>query len=342
MNYIQRLFDSAAGAAPVQNLGMAPAGAVNSPVMAADQRLAIFPGLVDPFSPQPGTDAPLGPQDAQATPRRAATPDLSVAPRQTEAYAGPAPGRSDTRPPKAEPGPQTASDTPAPARINPLQRLVEIDPLPSPRARVHATGSPADIAGPPVKDGRAPTPLSTAQPEIPARGAEATAAAAAPLDATPLPAAMPAADPAMRNPTAITPDQFTPFGEQSLPPAPMRSANDAKPVPDPAQPDLAPAPLAPAIAPPVTSAIAPTRAEPLAPSASQAPSPFARTPDLPPPPTQQVQHDPPPAPERIIERIREVPVAPAPPPKPMTAAAQSVIGSLSGRGFGWQPRQGGL
>jgi hypothetical protein len=47
--------------------------------------------------------------------------------------------------------------------------------------------------------------------------------------------------------------------------------------------------------------------------------------------------------ERVIERIREVPAAAPVQPKAMTAAAQSVIGSLSARRAGaWRSRQGEL
>ena len=67
-----------------------------------------------------------------------------------------------------------------------------------------------------------------------------------------------------------------------------------------------------------------------------------------PPPPLPAQRDGPdsfrqPPPERIIERIREVPVAPSPPPARMTAAAQSIIGPLSQRrSGGWRPRQEGV
>ncbi|WP_296425916.1 hypothetical protein [Yoonia sp.] len=126
----------------------------------------------------------------------------------------------------------------------------------------------------------------------------------------------------MRNPTAITPDQFQPArvdGQQNVVPA-------AK---------FAPTPT-PAPAPPP---IAQQSQTPLQPTARESASPFARRVDLPPPPAQQQPANTPP-PERIIERIRDVPVAPAPPPKAMTAAAQSVIGPLSQRGAGrWQSRQ---
>ncbi len=136
MNYIQRLFDSAAPLGTAPNVPVAPSTMISSPVMAADQRLAIFPGLVDPFSSQPASDpAPQSTAPARTKPpapsRRDVAPDLSPPPppRRAEAHAAPAHDTPDMGPPQIRPSAQTNIDTAPPAPINPLQRLAEMDPL---------------------------------------------------------------------------------------------------------------------------------------------------------------------------------------------------------------------
>lgn len=339
MNYIQRLFDSAAPALAASNAPIAPRAVANSPIMAADPRLGIFPGLVDPFNPQPKMDPP--PQsnspvhsDPPAPSRGNGHSDLIPlqhrdAPQTTPTFDIP---KSKPQHPvpslsSAPIGRETAPSTP----INPLQRLVESDPLPRPETTAPTRADPAQTAA------------SVAVSAAVSAATSAAISAAGPLPTSPPnspapitgrspaepPAPWPLAERAIANPTAITVDQFSPH----LP--------DTASTPD--QPAGAPvAPMSQAAQPQAAepqAALAP--ADPAQPSPAHAPSPFARTPDLP-APMQQAHNNPAPPPERIIERIREVPVAPAPAPKPMTAAAQSVIGPLSQRSFGWQPRQGGV
>jgi hypothetical protein len=127
----------------------------------------------------------------------------------------------------------------------------------------------------------------------------------------------------------ITPDQFQPLGG---------TATDRSAAP-PAAPVAAPSPLPS----PSTVARAPP---PLEPAARDAGSPLVDRSHLPPPPPPSPERTPlaaPPPPERIVERLRVVPVAPAAPPRAMTAAGQSVIGALGERrSGGWQPRQEGF
>jgi hypothetical protein len=84
----------------------------------------------------------------------------------------------------------------------------------------------------------------------------------------------------------------------------------------------------------------------LEPAPVDIPSPLARVHDgtvarpAPAPAHQAPERRPP---ERIVERIREVPVAPPTTHTPLTAQAQSVIGSLDTPRFGrWRPRQEGF
>lgn len=328
MNYIQRLFDSAAPPMAASNMPVAPSTVANSPVMSADQRLGIFPGLVDPFSPQPAMDVPPQTQDTArahvpAPQRRNIASDPAASQRPTNAPVIPTTHESPTSTPQnMSPHAETQLNTAPATPINPLQRLAEMDPLPSTEAGHAARQTPAETTPAMV------SPLPASPHEMPVPIADASRNPAVQPTA-PIP--LPSAQLVIPNPTAITPDQFSPrLPDTGSAPAKPVSVQES-PLPPVAHPEARPIHATPE--PP----------EPIQPSATQAPSPFARTPDLPPPPpVQHVQSDPTKTPERIIERIQEVPVAPAPPPKPMTAAAQSVIGPLSQRRSGWQPRQGGF
>jgi hypothetical protein len=327
VNYIQRLLDTAAPTAAPAAVAL-PATA--SPVLAADQRLGLFPGLVDSFSvlPAAGDAAALPPQPAPG-PMPTRTP--SAAPGAAEA----APQRR-AEPASAVDAPAAAASSataptageraPPPRHVSPLQRLVESAPLAPPRRR-----TPAQAEAEP----------SAAAATV--NAAQAPPSSPAPIEAPVMPFPAPAAV-ELAEPFRITADQFRPRETATAAPAPR---------PAPAHPDLEP--LAPArsqtarIAEPRSGApaIAPApllAARAIAPTPHDAPSPFARMPAPPPPlapaaEAREVERAPP---ERVIERIREVPVRPHAPPPAMTAAAQSVIGSLSGHRFGrWQPRQEG-
>lgn len=319
MNYIQRLFDAAAP--PAGHLLVPPVAATAadnvSPVLAADQRLGLFPDLVDPLVPMPDfAPAPVaevaaavaepGPRPPGAGPKRAEarpSPPSAQPHRPHELVA------AASRPPIASEsaaGPQTLPPRPASA----LQRLVESAPLPPPIRRTEAPGGPTAA---PVARPLPPTDIAPpSSPEPPSSGA---VAAPAPASApTPLAA-----------PFRITPDQFQPYLPETIPP--VRTSGEAPVVPPPTVPP-------------------PASPRTLEPAPHEAPSPFARIAQQPLPPALPAAA--PSAaervlPERIIERIREVPIVPPAPPKAMTAAAQSLIGSLSRRGSGrWQPRQEGL
>jgi hypothetical protein len=333
MNYIQRLLDSAAPPAVSLPMPVAPPTVATSPVIAADQRLALFSGLTpDPgpaiAAPEPtaATSAPFAAEYRSPSPEVAAPPPDAAPPRQKPFRRVPPASATAGRPasfsaddpdgvaPQREVRPPPGS-SPQPSAISPLQRLVESDPLPR---RVAAVPSA------PVASTRPPLP---APPQAaPASSPEARPQPSPPQELRPF-------APSYSNPATITPDQFTPRAPEAIPAAPpVRRAHpldEAAPAPDPTP------------EPPPPSRVA----APLEPAADRGPSIFARrsgsTFDVPPWPGRpdSVQ----PRPERIIERIREVPVAPPEPPTPMTAAAQSVIGPLGQRrSGGWQPRQEGV
>jgi hypothetical protein len=320
VTYIQRLLDSAAPAAAGARLPTVPATAASSPVMAVDQRLGVFPGLIEPIGPIPAMhDRPIAEDRRPASgspvqgaetaapspaPRRAERPLSTERPEQhTQSTASPATAQAE----------MPASSPRVLRPVSPLQRLVERDPLPDRRASVAPPPSPS-----PAQPNPAPVP-----PEAPAV-----------QPAMPVRPQLPTTPPPFYNPTEITPDQFQP-AERQL--DGRRRAESSSP---PATPGVPQAP-APPVLPRPPADLTPTA--PLQPAADAGPSPFARLPDVPPPPTRTVRGEPvQPAPERIIERIREVPVTPLAPPKAMTAAAQSVIGPLGQRHGGWQPRQEGF
>ena len=313
MNYIQRLFDSAAPMGVSSAVSIAPPLASPSPVGAADQRLGVFPDLIDSFAPDPGglgfgagpADTPVqspGPAGVRHLPRTEVQPAapqmLSAPPAAAESAAAPRRRAKDARP----------------SPVSPLQMLAERFPLPDrhtpPTARFQQADRPPETGEIPALAERGPVsrPPGAEQPK-----------------AIDLP-------PPFANPARITPDQFTPNRETTV---------SAAPLPGPAAFASAVAQAAPEPASRPAEFSPPAFA--LQPAKDTAPSPFSRVPafaavPLPAAPQASAR----PQPERIIERIREIPVAPPVPPKAMTAAAQSVIGPLAQRrSGGWQPRQEG-
>jgi hypothetical protein len=341
MNYIQRLFDSAAPVTQGLSTPVAPPTAASSPVVAADQRLGVFPGLVDPFSPvpslpgnnatpdrvAPGAEGPPAGRRSGTT-EHAAPPPAEPVPAQQRRDRARQPLRSEggsriSRPAHGlapSPPPALLQDRPEPGPTSPspLQRLVESAPLPDRHPAVPPEPKPR--TAPPVPDPASPAEPATIMETAPQATPEQPAKAEVPVPT-----------PRYRNPTEITPDQFKP------------RATEASPAPPTERPAHAPVYAA---EPAETSRTeVPAQPEPLQPATDAGPSPFASQPHLPPAPDQHPARDATarPAPERIIERIREVPVSPPAPPKANTAAAQSVIGPLSQRRMGgWQPRQGGF
>lgn len=338
MNYIQRLFAPSARADLGLSAPVAPLSAASSPVVAADQRIGLFPGLVDPFglgpalpeADDPQSDGPAPDRRSQApkiTPPQAIPGTTQPSQRRNRQSTSHEEGRQTARSvpdPVAPPLPPSRQDRPGPRPASPLQRLVERDPLPG---RHHDGAS--DPAGRIEQPAAPPTLPARPEPRVEATPG-VTPAATQP--AVPDPQSPPAI---FQYPSAITPDQFQPRSGQTADAAPA-----LRPVPASA-PDPSPAPAEP------VPAEAPTPAAPaslLRPATDDGPSPFARQVDIPPTPDTQAgwADAAKPAPERIIERIREVPIAPPAPPKAMTAGAQSVIGSLGQRRSNrWQPRQGG-
>jgi len=143
MTYIQRLFNATA---PAMGMSVSVPAVVStvatSPILAADQRLGMFPGLIDPFTPAPlppqaphGETAPSAPTSRVPAPRPAAqVPQHRPAP-QTDPSQQPA--KATPRPAPQMPNPEpAAAAVPPPAQPSPvkslLQRLVEADPLPAP------------------------------------------------------------------------------------------------------------------------------------------------------------------------------------------------------------------
>ena len=326
MNYIQRLFDSAATSAPARSLPVAPPTMASSPVMAADQRLGIFPGLVDPFGLPPAPDAAEGEAAPPRRERQAPTPSRTESPGRTNepprdsrhaaTRSAEQPQRNPTTQPRDPPrDPHAVPGRAEQPRITPVQRMVERAPLAArPAPAIPKSQTPPDT----------PPPTLTIPPSTAPETAPSTPTAPSELRPT---------LPLIRNPAEITPDQFTPRAAENTqipPPHDILPPKTSLPTEAARTEPRFPEPQPPAS---------------LQPAADHGPSPFARQPDLPPAPAaQQTQPEPAkPAPERIIERIREVPITPSTPPKAMTAAAQSVIGPLGQRRFGrWQPRQGGI
>ena len=315
MNYIQRLFDAAAPSAP-RTVAVPVAGAgMGSPIIGTDQRLGMFPDLADPFA------TPVGEPIAR-------TPDQGNGPVARDQGAEPPVGATAPRPAKT-PSPRPEAATPAdsgasdasidttPARrTSPLQRLAESAPLDPPvrRARDPAEPGRAAPATASIDAGSIATLAPAPDPGLPAARSERPASV--------LPAEQPLAAP-----FRVTADQFQPSALAAPPPI-RAAANDAAHEPaallQPRQ-DLPPTP------------------PPLQPLARDAESPLARYAEALPPPPVQAPSPAPATPERVVERIREVSVAPPAPPPAMTAAGQSVIGSLGQRGsHGWLPRQEGF
>jgi nicotinate-nucleotide--dimethylbenzimidazole phosphoribosyltransferase len=344
VNYIQRLLDSAAPVGAATSFPVAPASAGHSPIIAADQRLGLFPTLVTPLaasaspleagapwaeSPEAArraNDVSLAREPARVDRAQLAAPSAPIAAPAATEQRGPEPSAASSAgsAPAAsargvEPTPPSAPIVaPAPRAMSALQRLVEADPLPSVRRR----------ASTPEPRSSAPSRPAATESVASATRAAAPITEAAPTRPAPFAALSPL--PPSRNPSEITPDQFQ-----------VRTARTASSAPPEAQAPALPARVrAPAES---TQTAGQTRPfEPVRPAASAGSSPFARHPELaasaPAPRRSEAAK---PTPERIIERIREVP-APAP-PKAMTAAAQSVIGSLSARRAGaFRPRQGEL
>lgn len=310
MSYLQRLLDAAPAGVRVPP-SLTPAGGAPSPVAAADQRLDLFPGLDTAFGrsldeteegqPERRSLRHRPPQDTQARRRRNAPADDASSDRSAEA-----------RPTLERVAPRS-DDPPSSA----WQRIVEADPLPDP-----GTGS----ARPP-QAGAEPLPEIRTESLAPAQVSE-------PLRESPTPPQ-----------NASDPQPATPrVQEQVMPAGPAR--------PEPAMPGDSPWPIRvdafrPIKAPEAHHADASARPPPLEPrsaipaepSEDAAPSPLSGVPEEP------VPHGPA-APQatvaaaeqevRVVERIREVAVDPAPPPR-MTAVEASVIGPLATRQRG--PRE---
>jgi hypothetical protein len=286
MGYLQRLIDSAAASAAVT-----PAGAAPSPIVAADQRLAEFPGLLDPFLPDsaapdrpqaaaPAPQAPVPPLRQPAAPAVQPIPPVASVPSSPREADAPEP-----RPVPPRPAPESASPP-----VHPLQRLVEADPLPPPAPRRSAR--PAPQPAPAAEAAPRDTSALLPPPAPPPSGRSAPdAPAAPPLRSARVPAAWPIDATAFRPADAPQPATVAPE------PRPRPAASAATP------PAESPSPLAGPVMAPAAGA---PRLQPPAPEREV---------------VERV--------ERIIERVREVP-APAP-PRPMTAAEMSVIGPLGGR-----------
>lgn len=357
MTYLQRLLATApspaAGPAPAGAPGaggmqpLAPAsGPATSPIIAADQRLALFPGLLDAARPDAGPAAP-GPENtarpAPVTPdpaareraadgtatgdavrditRRAgasgrAGPEARVAPWPVTEAQGPPPAAAPTAGPRSHERSSAAAGT-APPAVSPWQRVVEQAPLdpPAPPATPADRNRPqADAAiGPP--DPAAPSHRREPPAPVPTREPGRAPAEAAPPPAQPHTANTPVPD---------HPSQVWPIPADAL--QPHEGPVAASPIalsPEPAR-EIPERRIAVAATPTQsTSPLARPGLEMLAPVAPPRASATAGEP-------VRVESE-----VRIVERIREV--AADPPPPRMTAADASVIGPLGRRGR--RPRQ---
>jgi hypothetical protein len=322
VNYIQRLFDAAAPSPP-RAVAVPVAGAgMGSPIIAADQRLGMFPDLADPFTASVNETIVRAPErggELAARERAMVRAVATAAERPAQGPSLPPESRAEAATPTDGGAPDVDIDQTAVRRISPLQRLAESAPLDPPVRRalesaqsVHRA-APADAARTETASTDA-APMPTPDPAFPAALSEKPAYSG--TEAAPLAA-----------PFRVTADQFQPYAPETRPPI-QAVANDPAQLPPPLlQPrqDLPPTP------------------PPLEPVARDAESPVARYAEALPPPPAQGRTPAPAIPERVVERIREVSVAPPAPPPSMTAADQSVIGSLSLRGsHGWQPRQEGF
>lgn len=283
MNYIQRLFDTAAPAHTIAQPAPMAGGPGTSPVVAADQRLGIFPDLMDSFMPRHANSETVEAGPARKSPRarRSRAPALDDAAPQYSTVPETGPPRARNKSSRHAPSPATAA---APeTRVSALQRLVESDPLPAPAAQRSRASASA--------------------PATPEQRCELAP------EASDLPSTLPLSRLSERVRVAPDPLQVAGFADAELLESPQPGATPLMPSNHEAHS------LAAAWLDPFRSPAAATQDE--SSTASQ--------------------------PERIIERILEVPVAPSAPPRPMTAAGQSVIGSLdSRRAEGWRPRQESL
>jgi hypothetical protein len=307
MSYLQRLLDAAPapGASP-----LVPAGGATSPVVGADQRLDIFPGLSTPLGVPPVAE--------DSAPRRDPPGPAAEAPGPPH----PAPQAADAPavdPPRADAVSDNATPPPAPEQtreqgampveppMSPWQRIVEADPLPGPGA---PGSDPAHDRDP------------RAAPAMPRQGEEVRQVIEQIIRASADPPA--AAERAHMPPHATPAEPVHADGR----PAPWPiGVEDFRPLdaPDP-QADGAP------FATPVARAAAPA-----APPRDIGPSPLSTVPETVTragPPASA-----PPPPEREIHTVEHI-VARGPDPAPparMTAADASVIGPIRARRRG--PRE---
>ncbi len=291
--YLQRLFDRAAGAAVPQP---APAGASQSPIAAADQRLndpvlaGLF-GLMSPAEPE-GSIAEAGdaPGRTSPSPRR----DSAVAPPIVEP-ADPSPLRSTpavapesvAAAPAAPPPTAVAAPPHALGRVAADDLVLPAPPVATPLEPPVSPPPPASVAEPPT-----PTPKA-AQP------ADNRLATAAPVPARPA--------------ESPPPPPFAATSAMPPAPAPVAATSPEIPSPDPQM---------------VTSTTPPAMAQLLRPPPLPPPPATAEAP--PPQPAPAAAPTPPrsaPEPQRAESRERrDTPPAPR---RPMTAAQASQIGPLS-------------
>lgn len=347
MNYIQRLLD---GSAPMQAGSVGPTlsapilspvasarPGLGSPVLAADQRLGLFPDLVGPapgltgaettqagvarqtVGPPPrsglggGTDGGATPYHLPETPHQVVdkAPSRPISRLQEWAESAPLPLSAPPQSVKAQPPPpQPAQPPPWMGHPQPQAQPEMLPQQPATPTRPKTASHPiAPPSSAPSFIAQSPNPASSPTPSL---TEASTAAAPWPITAAQF---QPLGTP---SPTANSPTQARPLLQESVPPLPQ---------PDPPAVRVLPNPL------------------PLEPQNPPSPLAYTFQQAMPPPsavpPSQPVEAAPP---EPIVtRRSHELSARPATRPKAATAAAQSVIGPLGTHRFGrWSPRQEGV
>lgn len=315
MSYLQRLLD----AAPAPGAGpLVPGVGVTSPVVAADQRLDIFPGLSTPLGVSPVVEDGPARRDAPGPKAEAPRPP-HAAPQAAQAPAAEPSGADDVHDKAATPRPSKpvpeAGALPVEPPMSPWQRIVEADPLPGPGASRPDTGDDSD-----------PRP----EPAMPRQGEEVPRIVERIIRAPSDPPAAPDAARLSPQPAPAQPVRW----DGSPAPWPIRS-EAFRPI-DAPDPQMEPQPGPPPDSTPVASPVVRT-AEPAAPPRDSGPSPLSTVPEdaarAVPPATAA------PRPEReihTVEHVVEHRPDPAPPAR-MTAADASVIGPIRTRRRG--PRE---
>jgi hypothetical protein len=311
VSYLQRLLD----AAPA--VSVAPGDVAPSPIMAQDQRLAEFPGLLDPF---------LAPPQQDRVPAPAAGPRVGA-----EASQAPAPDILQHAEPRQPPDP-----APAPIAPDPLPEPVPLPARPDADAPEPIPELGLPKAGPTLVPTREPgesadrveTPAPEPEQRVVTEPVESHTADAPNAADTPVP------DILLRPLWPIPKADFRPLeapepatqvlseavsGPRVAPVSPEQAAPDAEPA-------MVRAPMEPAVA----LEPAPTKARPVEPALDVAPSPLTgvlETATLGQPEdatTETVREREVHTVERVIEKA-----PPTPAPLPMTAEAASVVGPIS-------------